>query len=180
MRKSKYDPLFKQYSEKYFPDLDWLWFKAQSIAESNLNPLAESMCHAKGLMQLMPNTFTEISKVLHLTNIVDPESNIHAGIYYDRKMYDIWKVPRPINDRLALMFASYNAGVGNILKAQRLCKLESLKWNSIVAVASSVASWKSKETIAYVSKIFALMDQSLTEKSIENIKANSSLPAIEN
>jgi len=159
----EYDALFQKYSEKYFgPAFNWKWFKAQGIAESGLKPTAISPCGAIGLLQVMPATFKGIRRINPwLVSIGDPEQNIEAGIFYDKQMYRIWSWPRPELDRLALMFASYNAGGGNILKAQKLCSSQPNLWSSIVAVAKRVPSWKSDETLGYVSKIMSLMSVKL-------------------
>jgi len=159
----EYDDFFKKYTEKHFgPDFDWRWFKAQGIAESRLDPKAESWCGAKGIMQLMPKTFQEVQKDNPWIESVDnPEHNIAAGIFYDHKLFRMWSGPRPEIDRLAFMFASYNAGAGNILKAQKLCTEAPNLWASIVAVATRVPNWKSEETLGYVSRIMRLMSVKL-------------------
>ena len=157
---TEYDPFFIEYSAKYFGTVfDWRWFRAQAIAESRIDQSAVSWCGAKGIMQLMPATFKEIQKnePLIKSSIDNPEQNIAAGIFYDYKLYKMWSGPRPEIDRLAFMFASYNAGAGNILKAQKLCKTDSNLWASIVAVAKYVPEWKYRETIGYVEKILGLM-----------------------
>ncbi|MDO9110275.1 MAG: transglycosylase SLT domain-containing protein [Desulfatirhabdiaceae bacterium] len=156
-----YDKFFKKYSEKYFgADFDWRWFRAQAIAESGIDPAAVSWCGAIGIMQIMPATFAEIQKTLPwILSVEDPEQNIEAGIFYDRRLYRMWSNPRPELDRLALMFASYNAGAGNILKAQKLCTVEPNLWSSIAAVAKHVPGWKSSETLGYVTKIMTLMSK---------------------
>jgi len=159
---TKYDAYFKKYTKQYFSiEVDWLWFKSQSIAESALNEDAESWCKAKGLMQLMPATFAEVvKKDKSIPNFLsNPNSNIAAGIYYDRQLWNSWKVERPFNDRMAFTFASYNAGIGNILKAQKICN--SNRWKDIVQVASKVTSWKCSETIGYVKRIFGFMNESV-------------------
>lgn len=91
------------------PFEDWKWFKAQGMAESNLNPLAVSPMGAKGIMQLMDRT----SKDLGVTDVFDPESNIQAGIKYDSWL---WKWLKGEGDRRRKMFASYNWGIGNVKK----------------------------------------------------------------
>lgn len=159
---TEFDKFFSKYSKKYFgADFDWRWFRAQAIAESGIDPAAVSWCGAKGILQIMPATFAEIKKY-HcpwITNVEDPEQNIEAGIFYDRKLYRMWSNPRPELDRLALMFASYNAGAGNILKAQKLCTVDPNLWASIAAVAKFVPGWKSSETLGYVTKIISLMSK---------------------
>src|SRR6056297_613602 len=85
---NKYDIYFKESTKKYFGiDFDWYWFKSQSLAESGLDPNAESWVGAKGLMQIMPSTFNELSHKLDIKNVLltNPKWNIAVGIFYDRK-----------------------------------------------------------------------------------------------
>ena len=59
---SRYDDIFKKYSKRYFgAPFDWRFFKAQGIAESELNANARSWVGARGIMQLMPSTFAAIA-----------------------------------------------------------------------------------------------------------------------
>lgn len=155
---SKYDHYFRKYTRTYFARaLDWKWFKAQAIAESRLNPQAESYVGAKGIMQVMPFTAKEIARRLGIENfdITDPELNINFGIFYDRKMYSIWKAERG-KERIFFMFGSYNAGPGHILRAQKKARLKGLptdKWSSITKTLPDVTGRHSKETITYVDRI---------------------------
>ncbi len=115
-----YDRLFRKYSKHYFgPHVDWRWFKAQGIAESGLNPTAKSAAGAVGVMQILPSTFAEIRRDNpHLVNVSDPRWNIAAGIYYDRQLYRKWKKKSvSTGERLYFAFASYNAGLGGVLRA---------------------------------------------------------------
>lgn len=70
----------------------------------------------------MPGTFKEVATKLKLTNpsVNTPETNIMCGIYYDSTLWKQWSSERPLQDRLSFMWGSYNAGIGNILKAQKL------------------------------------------------------------
>jgi membrane-bound lytic murein transglycosylase F len=53
----RYDDTFRKAAKRSFgPAFDWRVFKAQGMAESNLDPLARSRVGARGLMQLMPST----------------------------------------------------------------------------------------------------------------------------
>ncbi|MBW1999971.1 MAG: transglycosylase SLT domain-containing protein [Deltaproteobacteria bacterium] len=159
---SKYDVYFRKYTKRYFgPGFDWKWFKAQAIAESNLNNRAQSWVRAKGIMQILPRTFSEIKKKNpSFIDINEPRWNIAAGIYYDRQLYKKWKAPRPFNDRMAFTFGSYNAGFRTILKAQEECKTTGLNenlWTNIREVAPKVRKWRHKETIGYVERIHSMM-----------------------
>lgn len=163
---TKYDPYFRKYSKRYFGvPMDWKWFKAQAIAESNLNHEAESWVKAKGIMQIMPRTYQSLQdKLPELGEITDARWNIAAGIYYDKKMWNYWKAERPFNDRLAFMFASYNAGPSTIIRAQKVCSqrgLDENRWDSVREIASEVNRWRAGQTLHYVNKIFRLKEEAL-------------------
>jgi len=159
----KYDPYFRKYTKRYFgPGFDWKWFKAQAVAESGLNQNVRSWVNAKGIMQIMPKTFHEIKKKNpFFGNINEPRWNIAAGIYYDHQLYRKWKAPRPFNDQMCFTFGSYNAGFNNILKAQKVSKRHNLDenlWQNIKSIAPKVRGWRHKETLGYVDKILAMME----------------------
>src|SRR6185369_9269115 len=51
-QRQRYDPYFKKYSKRFFGvGFDWRLFKAQGMAESELNPNARSFVGARGIMQ---------------------------------------------------------------------------------------------------------------------------------
>lgn len=155
----KYDKYFSKYSKRFFgPAFDWHYFKAQAIAESHLDPEAKSPVGAAGVMQIMPRTYEEILRKNPKIrgSRLQPRWNIAAGIYYDRQIWNVWKAPRPFYDRLHFMFGSYNAGKGNILKAQKIAEKRGLNpniWSSIEPTLSAVTGKRSRETIGYVKKI---------------------------
>ncbi|MBI5730866.1 MAG: transglycosylase SLT domain-containing protein [Ignavibacteriales bacterium] len=155
---SKYDDVFRKYSKRFFgPAFDWKLFKAQGIAESGLSPEAISQVGAKGIMQLMPSTFSEIqSSNPELTDINDPEWNIAAGIKYDRMIWTSWKEIEDNKEKQRFTFGSYNAGRGTIMKAQSKAKdknLDQNSWENIRQIAPEVPRWRHEETINYVSRI---------------------------
>jgi membrane-bound lytic murein transglycosylase F len=158
-RVTQYDVYFKKYTRHLFgPGFDWRYFKSQAIAESNLNSGAKSHVGAKGIMQIMPKTFKEIKykNPSIKGSSLQPKWNIAAGIYYDRAIWKLWKAKRPFTDKLAFMFGAYNAGKGNILKAQRLAKKRGMNpnaWSSIENTLFKITGKHSKETIGYVNKI---------------------------
>ena len=161
---AEFDDTIQKYSKRYFgPAFDWKVFKAQALAESNLNPDATSHVGARGLMQLMPTTYQWIqSRSPELGAIDDPEWNIAAGIQHDRYLWKLWSkdVAEPERDRF--MFASYNAGEGTITRATRIAREQNLDhslWSNIETVAPNVQRWRYEETLGYVRRITRYYEQ---------------------
>lgn len=154
----RYDESFRKYSKRFFGvAFDWRVFKAQALTESNLDTAAQSWVGARGIMQLMPGTFREIqSRNPDFSSIDDPEWNIAAGIFYDRRLWRMWRDSVDAADHRAFMFASYNAGRVPILRAQDLARRHTLDprlWASVEAVAAGVPRWRHQETLGYVRRI---------------------------
>jgi len=153
----RYDHIFRKYSKRYFGvGYDWRIFKAQALAESDMNPNARSWVGARGLMQLMPSTYAAIQSKAGFGAIDDPEFNIAAGILHSRGLWRRWERDSIDTDRREFMFASYNAGEGTIMNAQRACVARSLDrraWTSVETVAPHVPRWRYRETLGYVRKI---------------------------
>lgn len=158
-RVTTFDPYFSKYTKRYFgPGFDWKIFKAQAIAESMLKADAKSYVGARGIMQIMPRTFDEIKKKNPSIKGTreQPRWNIAAGIWYNRSLWKAWKAKRPFQDRLNFMFGSYNAGKGNIIKAQKKAKKKGLDhnlWPAIEETLPGITGKHSKETLGYVKKI---------------------------
>lgn len=156
----RYDDTFRKYSKRYFgPGYDWRIFKAQGMAESNLDPNAKSWVGARGVMQLMPSTFQQVmSRQSELQSINNPDMNIAAGIMYDRTLWKAWAADSVDAARERFMFGSYNAGRRTILNAQTVARRESLDvrdWTRIKQVAPRVPRWRYSETLSYVDRIEA-------------------------
>ena len=157
----KYDPIFRKYTKRYFgPGSDWRMFKAQGMAESDLDPRAKSRVGARGIMQLMPSTYGQIRSALpQFGAIENPEWNIAAGILHDRDLWTLWQQKQVPDTALwPFVFAGYNAGEGTIMRARRKAadqKLNDKTWPSIERVAPSVERWRYIETLGYVRRIEA-------------------------
>ena len=153
----RYDPTFRKYTKRYFgPAFDWKYFKAQGMAESGLDSTAKSWVGARGVMQLMPSTFKEISTVRpEFASIDDPEWNIAAGIMHDRYLWKLWENKVPEEEQHRFMFASYNAGEGTINRARGVAqtKFGTPDWPNIERVAPTVTRWRYLETLGYVKRI---------------------------
>jgi len=158
IQRDTYDPIFRKYSKRYFGvGFDWRHFKAQGMAESELNPTAKSRVGARGIMQLMPGTFNIIFDPRKIPrNITDPEWNIAAGINHDRYLWTRWKADVAADDHADFMFASYNAGEGPIIRARKAARakaLDAASWNAIESVAPDISAWRYRETLGYVRRI---------------------------
>ena len=150
-----YDGMIKEATEKHLPGVDWRLYKAQLIAESQLNPNALSPVGASGIAQFMPRTWAQMVRELQLpatAKATDPQYAIPAGAYYMSKKLRGWSAPRPEADRYCLALASYNAGFGNMLKAQRVAGGVS-DYASIARALPQVTGKHSRETITYVRRI---------------------------
>lgn len=154
----RYDDTFRKYAQRFFgPGYDWRVFKAQAMAESNIDMNAKSWVGARGIMQLMPSTFSGIrSRNPEMASINKPEWNIAAGICYDRQLYRQWVDQQGDSDSRPFMMGSYNAGRGTLLRAQGVAKtrvLDPALWLSITTVAPDVPRWRHEETINYIKRI---------------------------
>lgn len=153
---NKFDDEIKSAVRLWWPDYPfWDAWKAQLYQESLLNPDAISHVGARGLAQFMPGTWDQVVGELKWDKSVSPHSSkraIQAGAYYMAKLRKSWSAPRPQEDRQKLAQASYNAGFGNILKAQRNCGGANL-YDEIIICLPMVTGRHSKETITYVERI---------------------------
>ncbi|MEM1190502.1 MAG: transglycosylase SLT domain-containing protein [Pseudomonadota bacterium] len=159
-----FDSHFRKYSKRFFGiGFDWHYFKAQAIAESNLNPEAKSPVGAIGIMQLMPATFEEVSNKSEFVSgtLEDPRWNIAAGIWYNKYQFDYWQKGRALDERLKFMYGSYNAGRVTLRKAQRQAINRGLNprvWESMHEALPLVTGRRSEETLNYVERIFEIKE----------------------
>tara|TARA_R110001592_G_C13193003_1_gene753589 strand:- start:43642 stop:44190 length:549 start_codon:yes stop_codon:yes gene_type:complete len=151
---NKYDREFKRATSLYLPTWDYRWLKAQGYQESLLNPYAVSYVGASGIMQVMPATWNDITNNLgwKMANIFDPSLSIHAGAYYDSKLWKQWRSKRTVDSRRNLTFASYNAGLKSLLDAQKACHMKT-EWEDISPCLVQITGKHSKETLTYVERI---------------------------
>jgi len=161
---NQYDDLiFKSATHKALP-YDWRLWKAQVRQESQFNPLVCSPVGALGLAQFMPKTWTEWSKKAGYEGCdpTDPEASVMSGALYMRYLWGEWSSPRPEMDRICLAMASYNAGLGSILKAQKLADMAK-NYKDIIAKLHEVTGNKNAhETITYVKRILGYYAEEIT------------------
>jgi hypothetical protein len=100
----QYVDVIEEQASKFNMDSDLI--KAVISVESNWNPWAISKKGAKGLMQLMPNTASDMG----VQDTFDPRDNIQGGSKYLCQMLNLFK------GDLELALAAYNAGAGAVQK----------------------------------------------------------------
>lgn len=103
-RIDKYENIINDASEAYGVDANLI--KSVIMAESAGNSKAVSGANAKGLMQLIDTTASNMG----VKNVFDPKQNIFGGTKYLSEML------RQYNGDIKLALAGYNAGPGNVEK----------------------------------------------------------------
>lgn len=102
----------------------------------------------------MPATFNEVVHALGLVNVSPAMAQpaIELGAYYMARLRKVWSSPRPALDRQQLAQASYNAGAGSLIAAQRLCGMP-VRYAEIAACLPDVTGAHARETLDYVPRI---------------------------
>ncbi len=151
----RYDYQFSKYSKRYFgPMIDWRWFKAQAIVESNLRHDAVSPVGARGLMQISPIAYAEIRRQHPNIDTPDgPRWNIASGVYLTRQLFDRWTRKVAAQQQWWFALASYNAGFQRMLDARRKAR----EHHRDDAVWVDVAEFSPSETRNYVHRVRRLM-----------------------
>ncbi|MEN8258924.1 MAG: membrane-bound lytic murein transglycosylase MltF [Thermodesulfobacteriota bacterium] len=148
-------------------DFDWRLITAIIYQESHFNPRARSDTGVRGLMQVTRDT----ARRMGVTDRMDPNKNVHAGVKYLRKLYGYWShINEP--DRTKFALASYNIGLGHVRDAQKIArdmKLPDDKWSGVEQTLpllrekkyykkSRYGQARGTEPVKYVSRIFTYYD----------------------
>ncbi|TXH22360.1 MAG: transporter substrate-binding domain-containing protein [Elusimicrobia bacterium] len=127
---SPYDRTFRSFAGGL--TWDWHLLVAMAYQESRFDSTASSTKGAFGIMQFMPRTAERMG--LGADHAVD--AHVAAAVRYINKLDTLWRraVPDPAQ-RLRFVLASYNAGPGHIIDAQRLAEqlgLDHRRWEGHV------------------------------------------------
>ena len=130
---SAYDNLFRHVSGEQ--GTDWRLMSAIAYHESRFMPDVVSPRGAKGLMQIMPVVARQFN--VPQEQVLDPRTNVLLANLLLNKIDKTLRLPSgtPHRDRLSLILASYNGGIGHVSDARRLARLHGENPNSWEVVA---------------------------------------------
>ena len=117
---STYDNLFRSISER--EGNDWRLMSAIAYHESRFMPALQSKRGARGIMQIMPS----VARQFHVDpdKLGDLKTNIWLANRLLNELSDMMSIPKgtPEVDRLSLILAAYNGGIGHVSDARRLAR----------------------------------------------------------
>ena len=114
---------------------DWRLMSAIAYSESRFIENLVSKQGAKGIMQIRPVVARHFK--MPVESISDTETNIRLAGMLLSELDDMLRMPSstPEQDRLSIILASYNAGIGHVLDARRLARSEGANPNSWAVVS---------------------------------------------
>jgi len=131
---SPYDEMIARYAT--LAGLDWRLVSAVIYEESRFQPESVSAAGAVGLMQVMPAAAQDVGEL----RFHEPEANVRTGVRYLQRLAREY-ARAPERDRLALMLAAYNMGMGHVQDAQALARrfgYDPLRWDGAMDVMVSL------------------------------------------
>ncbi len=171
---SAYDDVISHIREQ--EDNDWRLMSAIAYHESRFRPDIISRRGARGLMQIMPSVARQFD--VPVTEVSNPETNIWLANKLLTKIASTLCLPEDISekDRMSIILASYNSGVGHVNDARRLAKLDGENpdsWEVVARYLSLKADpayyesevvkcgrfTGSRQTLAYVNDVIGRYDR---------------------
>ena len=118
---SAYDNLIRRISEE--EGHDWRLMSAIAYHESRFMPDLTSRSGACGLMQIMPSVARHFE--IPTERIADPATNIWLANKLMTEIQSTLRLPEgtPEKDRMSIVLASYNGGIGHVSDARRLARV---------------------------------------------------------
>ncbi len=168
---SPYDPIFKEVCEEY--GNDWRLMSAMAYHESRFQPDVTSHRGAQGMMQIMPSTAKHFNVASE--DLANVETNIMVANLLVNRITGMLKLSDAVakKDRMGMILASYNGGIGYVLGARKLARRDGRDANSWSVVSEYLQQMKSAEyaeangvrrfvgvshTIAYVDNVIGHYD----------------------
>lgn len=130
---SAYDNLIRRISEE--EGHDWRLMSAIAYHESRFMPDLTSRSGACGLMQIMPSVARHFE--IPTERIADPATNVWLANKLMTEIQSTLRLPEgtPEKDRMSIVLASYNGGIGHVSDARRLARVHGEDPNSWEVVA---------------------------------------------
>ena len=130
---SPFDNLMRDISEK--EGNDWRLMAAIAYHESRFTPDITSSRGACGLMQIMPSVARQFD--VPVEEISDPETNVWLANRLLTEIESMLRLPESTSetDRMSIVLASYNSGIGHVNDARRLARVHGEDPNSWKVVA---------------------------------------------
>ncbi|MBO7281912.1 MAG: transglycosylase SLT domain-containing protein [Alistipes sp.] len=125
---SPFDDIMRKVGEEQ--GQDWRFMSAIAYSESRFIENLRSKQGAVGIMQIRPVVARHFK--MPVDSINDTETNIRLAGMLLSELNDMLRMPlsTPEHDRLSIILASYNAGIGHVLDARRLARSEGANPNS--------------------------------------------------
>jgi membrane-bound lytic murein transglycosylase F len=125
---SRFDPIMRRVGEE--EGQDWRLMSAIAYSESRFIEDLKSSQGAMGIMQIRPVVARHFN--VPVDAIDDTETNIRLAGMLLAEIDSMLRIPSstPTEDRLSIILASYNAGIGHVLDARRLARSEGANPNS--------------------------------------------------
>lgn len=130
---SVYDDLIRNVSEK--EGNDWRLMSAIAYHESRFTPDIVSRSGARGLMQIMPSVARQFD--VSKEQITDPQTNVWLANKVLSTIMTSLRFPAGTSeqDRMSIILACYNGGIGHVNDARRLARVNGENPNSWEVVA---------------------------------------------
>lgn len=125
---SRFDPIMREVGAE--EGIDWRFMSAIAYSESRFIEDLESSHGALGIMQIRPVVARHFN--VPVEDIDDTETNVRLAGMLLSELDDMLHIPAstPVEDRLSIILASYNAGIGHVIDARRLARSEGANPNS--------------------------------------------------
>lgn len=168
---SQYDYLMRDVAMKL--DLDWKLLAAIGYHESRFNNSLTSSVGALGVMQVMPR----VAKSFGVTpqQAMEPQTNILVAGKLLKKIEKSLTISHlPEQQKLPIILACYNAGIGHVLDARRLAAKHGNNLNSWEVLSKFLrikgtpefvndeavrcGKFSGAQTVAFVNKVMAQYD----------------------
>ena len=125
---SRFDSIMREVGED--EGHDWRFMSAIAYSESRFIEDLESKQGALGIMQIRPVVARHFN--VPVESINDTKTNVRLAGMLLSELEDMLRIPAstPAEDRLSIILASYNAGIGHVMDARRLARSEGANPNS--------------------------------------------------